>query len=135
MRKRIKEVGAKRHTTQEIIDEMPLVCHGLTAAFGLGHKYPEIPSDVLKAIINHTTADTHMDDLSMVVYCADALEPNRKYAERQDLYNLIGKGTLHDLFVMVYKYSTICVLNKSKNLHPRTVEIWNYHIDKYNKRY
>ena len=135
MRERIYEVGADSLTTKEVIEKMPKVLHGLTAAFALGIQYPQIPSDVLRAIIDHTTANTHMNGLSMVVYCADALEPNRKYPEYEELIDLIGKVPLHDLFVKIYMYSTINVLKSHKTMHPRTAEIWNYHIEKYNRRH
>ncbi|MDO5329204.1 MAG: bis(5'-nucleosyl)-tetraphosphatase (symmetrical) YqeK [Coriobacteriia bacterium] len=135
MRKRIYQVGADVQTTPEVIEDMPRTLHGLTAAFGLGIKYPEIPSDVLRAVMVHTTADTHMSALDMIIYIADALDPSRNYPEYDELVELIGKVSLQDLFVKVYGEATVAVIRKGKILHPRTGEIWNYHIKKYYDRH
>lgn len=135
MRERIYEVGADVQTTKEVIEEMPKTLHGLTAAFGLGIKYPEIPSDVLRAVMVHTTADTHMSGLDMVIYIADALDPSRDYPEYKELMGLVGKVSLQDLFVKVYAESTVAVIRKGKVLHPKTGDIWNLHIKKYYERH
>lgn len=123
MRKRIFAVGANSYATEEIIETMPKVMHGATAAFALGIEFPNIPSDVLKAVINHTTASPRMAKLDMVIYIADALDPSRNYPEYDELVNLIGKISLQDLFFKVYAESTIAVIKKGKPLHPKTAEI------------
>ena len=135
MRKRIFAVGANTYATEEIIDTMPKVLHGATAAFALGIEYPNIPSDVLKAVINHTTANVRMSKLDMVIYIADALDPSREYEEYDELVDMIGKVSLQDLFFKVFAMSTIAVLKQGKTLHPRTVEIWNAHLEQYNLRH
>lgn len=123
MRKRIFAVGANSYADEYIIDNMPKVMHGATAAFALGIEFPNIPSDVLRAVINHTTANVRMSKLDMVVYIADALDPSRDYAEYDELVNLIGKISLQDLFCRVYAESTIAVIRKGKPLHPKTAEV------------
>lgn len=123
MRKRIYAVGADSLMSDEVIEFMPKVLHGATAAFALGIKYPNIPSDVLKAVLNHTTAALRMSRLDMVIYIADALEPGRDYPEYEKLAELIGDICLEDLFCKVYAESTIAVIRKGKPLYPMTVEI------------
>lgn len=135
MRKRIFAVGANTYATEEIIDDMPKVLHGVTAAFALGIEFPNIPSDVLRAVINHTTGNVRMSKLDMVIYIADALDPSREYEEYDELVNLIGKISLEDLFYQVYMYSTISVIKAGKSLHPKTAEIWNANVEKYNLRH
>ena len=135
MKERIYVVGADALLPKEVIDKMPKLLHGATAAFALGYEFPNIPSDVLRAVINHTTASTHMSDLDMVIYIADALDPNRKYPEYEELVEQIGKVSLEDLFVKTFSKATIAVLNKGKALHPKTGEIWNHYIEAYNKRH
>lgn len=131
MRDRIYEVGADSLVSVDVIDKMPKVLHGTTAAFALGIQYPSIPTDVLKAVINHTTGDIHMSGLDMVIYIADALEPSRDYPGYQDLVEQIGKISLEDLFVKTFGEAIIAVIEKEKILHPKTSEIWNYHLEQY----
>lgn len=135
MRKRIYAVGADSLMTPEVIDSMPKILHGATAGFALGIKYPNIPSDVLKAVINHTTAAMRMSKLDMVIYIADALDPGRNYPEYDELVEYIGKVSLEDLFCKVYAESTIAVIRKGKPLYPKTGEIWNHNIEMYNQRH
>ena len=123
MRKRIFAVGANTYANEEIIDKMPKVLHGATAAFALGIEFPNIPSDVLKAVINHTTGNVRMSELDMVIYIADALDPSREYEEYDELVELIGKVCLEDLFFKVYTMSTIAVVKQGKPMHPKTVEV------------
>lgn len=135
MRDRIYEVGADSLVLPEVIDKMPKIMHGTTAAFALGIEYPHIPTDVLKAVINHTTGDVHMDDLDMIIYIADAIDPSRKYPEYDNLVGLIGKVSLHDLFVKTFAEATKAIIKKHKILHPKTSEIWNHHLEKYKQEH
>lgn len=123
MRQRIFAVGADVYATQEIIDNMPKVLHGATAAFALAIEHPNIPTDVLRAVINHTTGSVRMSRLDMIIYVADALDPSRDYPEYDELLDMVGKVCLEDLFCKVYSYSTISVIKKGKTLHPKTVEV------------
>lgn len=135
MRKRIYEVGADKMVSKDIIEEMPKVLHGVTAAFALGVEYPNIPSDVLKAVMNHTTAAKRMSRLDMVIYIADALDPNRDYPEYNKLVHLMDKISLEDLFCKVFAESVIAVIKKEQTLHPNTVAIWNKNVEMYQARH
>lgn len=123
MRDRIFEVGANKMVSKDVIDLMPKVVHGLTAALSLGVEYPSIPSDVLKAVINHTTGCVRMSRLDMVIYIADALEPGRDYPEYSHLKEQIGKLGIEDLFCEVFKESVIAVMNKGAFIHPDTADV------------
>ena len=127
---RVDEVGLGSDVDPYVYENMPKVLHGRTAAYAFGITYPSIPTDVLKAVAYHTTAAEHMAGLEMVIYIADALEPGRKYEEKDRLLDMVGKSSLHELFVEVYKYSIIAVLLAGKTLHPDTAKIWNTHLAK-----
>lgn len=135
MRERIYELGANKMVSKEIIEYMPKVCHGLTAALDLGVNYPSIPADVLKAVMNHTTGNERMSRLDMIIYIADALEPGRNYPEYKRLYDQIGKLCIEDLFCEVFKESVIAVIKKGVYMHPETAKIWNANIDMISKRH
>ncbi len=130
MKRRIKELGLDHMIDPFVKDNMPKVMHGLTAACYFGYNYSAIPVDVLEAIANHTIANKHMTGLSMTIYCADALEPNRKYKSRAEIYNKIGKISLHELFIEVYKHTLFDITNKGKLMYPETSKVWNTHIKK-----
>lgn len=125
IRSRIRELGLDRDVDPWIVENMPEVLHGPTAAMALSSEYPQIPSDVIQAIRRHTTAAMDMSDLDKILYVADAIEPSRKFEEVQELRNLIGKVSLDELFYRVYKFWTASLIQKDVVLHPDTIFIWN----------
>ncbi len=133
IRKRAREVGIS--VDPWIFEHQPRLLHGPTAAAALGRAFPQIPADVLQAIDRHTTGEVDMTPLDMVLYCADALEENRRFGRVDELRALIGKATLEELFVAVLGYWTILIIEQGRTLHPRTVEVWNAYAVKNEKPY
>lgn len=133
IRKRALDVGIS--VDPWIFEHQPRLLHGPTAAAALGRAFPQIPADVLQAIDRHTTGEVDMTPLDMVLYCADALEENRRFGRVDELRALIGKSSLADLFVAVLGYWTILIIEQGKTLHPRTVEVWNAYAVKNEKPY
>ena len=123
IRERDREVGLQVNLW--ILEHQPRLLHGPTAAAALGREYPTISAGILQAIERHTTGEIDMTPLDMVLYCADALEPNRRF----------GRVTLEELYVAVLGYWTILIIEQGKTLHPRTVDIWNAYAVKNEKPY
>ena len=102
---------------------MPRVLHGITAAAALGRDFPQIPQDVLQAIARHTVAAEHMEPLDMVLYIADAIEPNRQFGRIDELRARVGKATLEELYFETYEYWVFLLFERRKPLHPDTIRI------------
>ena len=105
---------------------MPQLLHGPTAAAELANRFPDMPKSVINAIKVHTTADVVMSDMDKIIYVSDAIEPTRQYPELEELTSMIGNVALHELYVTVYKYWTIKLIERNKVLHPNTINIWNH---------
>ena len=133
IRERVRELGLQ--VNPWILEHQPRLLHGPTAAAALGREYPAIPAGILQAIERHTTGEIDMTPLDMVLYCADALEPNRRFGRVDELRAQIGRVTLEELYVAVLGYWTILIIEQGKTLHPRTVEIWNAYAVKNEKPY
>ena len=58
VRERARDVGAQ--VDPWLVEHMPRLLHGPTAARALGRAFPSIPEDVLLAIDRHTTGSTDM---------------------------------------------------------------------------
>ena len=57
----------------------PVLAHGKVSA-SVAHKLcGNFPESWSKAICEHTTGDSDMDEISLALFCADYLEPSRKY--------------------------------------------------------
>ena len=133
IRRRVRELGLQ--VNPWILEHQPRLLHGPTAAAALGRDYPAIPARILQAIDRHTTGEIDMTPLDMGLYCADALEPNRRFGRVDELRAQIGHVTLEELYVAVLGYWTILIIEQGKTLHPRTVEIWNAYAVKNEKPY
>ena len=98
--------------------------HGPVAARLLPQRWPELRSSVLAAIDRHTTGDVDMSDLDCVLYCADLIEPDRRFPgvdalralAREDLWRATLAGmdaTLRDL------------VDRGRRIDPRAVAARN----------
>lgn len=125
IRQRAVDLGIVEEVGPWVVEAMPEVLHGPTAAAALGREFPEIPDDVLHAIKCHTTGALEMSDLDKVLYVADAIEPGRQFQEADDLRKLVGQVDLDELFYQVYKFWTFALIRNDVVLHPDTIEIWN----------
>lgn len=133
VRERARDVGAQ--VDPWLVEHMPRLLHGPTAARALGRAFPSIPEDVLLAIDRHTTGSTDMSALDMVLYVADALEEGRQFGRVAELRGRIGQESLEKLFVDVLAYWTILIIEQGRPLHPDTVNVWNAYVMKNQKPY
>ncbi len=124
-RQRVVELGMIDRIDPYIVENMPTVLHGITAACALGREHPSIPSDVLQAVERHTTAAEGMSPLDMVLYVADAIEPNRKFGRIDELRSYVGAVDLEELYFKTYEYWVFLLFERRKPLHPDTIRIWN----------
>ncbi len=125
IRKRVRMLGIEDEVGPWVVQNMPQVLHGPTAATALAREFPEIPPDVTQAIYRHTTAAKDMSDLDKIIYVADAIEPGRKFDRLPDLQSHVGRVSLDDLFYEVYKFWTMALVEHDVVLHPDTIGIWN----------
>ena len=63
----------------------------------------------------------------MVVYVADAIEPNRDYPGVKHLRKLVGSVSLEELFVQTFAHTLENLVDRGFTVHPSTVEVWNYY--------
>lgn len=129
-RARVRELGMEGEVDPFIVEKMPGVLHGITAARALGIEFPQISGDILQAISRHTTAAFDMTPLDKVLYIADAIEPNRQFGRIDELRALAGRATLDELYFATYEYWVFLLFEHRKPLHPDTIRIWNAYTDR-----
>lgn len=113
-----------------VIETMPRLLHGPTAAASLGRIYPQLPPEVLQAIARHTTGAVGMSDLDMVVYIADALEPGRDFDGLAELRGAVGEIELEELFLRTFRHILLSLIDGKRRFHPQTGTIWNYYVER-----
>ena len=124
-RARVRELHMEDEIDPYIVEQMPGVLHGITAARALGQELPGIPADILQAISRHTTAAPDMSPLDMALYIADAIEPNRQFGRIDELRAAVGREPLEELYFQTYEYWVFLLFERRKPLHPDTIAIWN----------
>lgn len=116
--------------SSEVIESMPQVLHGFTAAKVLHRAYPDLPDDVVNAIRFHTTGAEVMDDLAKIVYVADVLEPSRDFPGVDDLRQAVGEVSLDKLYFLVYQSALSDLIARGRHIYPASVEIWNALVER-----
>lgn len=111
-----------------VLETMPRLLHGPTAAVELQRAYPALPDDVIQAIARHTAAAVGMSDLDMIIYISDAIEPGRDFDGLDELRALIGTASLDELFVRTFQHILLTLVERRRRLHPATVEVWNHYV-------
>lgn len=103
--------------------------HGPVAAHELPELFPEFDESVFQAVARHTVGAVNMSPLDMVIFTADAIEPNRHgdYAER--LRKMVGKVSLEELYFTCFSEGLVYVLSTGRYLYPKSVEIYNRYIE------
>ncbi|MEG2005950.1 MAG: bis(5'-nucleosyl)-tetraphosphatase (symmetrical) YqeK [Raoultibacter sp.] len=111
-----------------VVDQMPWLLHGPTAAAVLARDYPELGDAVFRAAARHTSASPHMMPLDMIVYIADLIEPNRTFQDVDDVRRAVGQVSLEELFFMSLKQTVLFLIEHNRYLHPDTIEAWNHYV-------
>lgn len=132
IRARADELGM--HVDPFVYAVLPRVLHAHTAPVAIARDFPAVPEDVLRAMDRHTVAACDMSDLDMVLYIADAIEPNRVYPDVDVLRAKIGVVSLEELFFNIYEYWIIRMMERKMQLHPNTVDVWNHYAGRYAMR-
>jgi predicted HD superfamily hydrolase involved in NAD metabolism len=127
-----KQYGLKLHPIEETNGHL---LHGPVAAQLVKHEFGLKQEDVLNAIAEHTLGAINMSILSKIVFLADAIEPGRPadYAEpiRQALDNESldnGISPLDKAILIACNSNLRLLLESSKIIHPRTVEVRNNYL-------
>lgn len=126
IRARVAELGLE--VDPFLLERMPQLLHGPTAAAALARSFPELPVDVVSAIERHTAGAVDMSDLDMIVYIADVIEPGRDFPGVDELRRLPGTEPLEDLFVDVCAHVFGNLVERRRFIHPQTLEVWNHYI-------
>lgn len=101
--------------------------HGPVAAYELPQLFPELPSAVFQAVDRHTVGACDMTPLDMVVFVADAIEPNRHGDYAIALRDMVGKSSLDDLFFSCFAQGLVYVIQSGRYLYPTAIQIYNHY--------
>lgn len=101
--------------------------HGPVAAYELPQLFPELPAEVFQAVDRHTVGACDMTPLDMVVFVADAIEPNRHGDYAVALREMVGKSSLDELFFSCFAQGLVYVIQSGRYLYPTAIQIYNHY--------
>ena len=104
---------------------VPYLLHGAVAAAVLPADFPWLTPGIIAAIESHTYGCAGIDDLGMIVYIADTIEPGRSHRSADALREAVGALSLPELFERTYAESVSHLVDGRRPIHPSTVETWN----------
>lgn len=123
LQQRISDFDLK--VSPDVINGMPWVLHGPTAAAVLRRDFPCFGEEVFQAIERHTVGAPDMAPLDMIVFVADKIEPTHDVAEYKRLYKQIGTMSLDELFYAVLKEGMSYLVRAGKPISYDSVTVWN----------
>lgn len=127
------DIGRREGLIESVIEEVqPDLLHGPVGAFLCRQELGIDDEEILQAIRYHSTANSNMSDLDIVIFLADLLEPGRNYKGVGRLRSLCAKD-LSACLLQALDETIEYVLKKRLLLHPRTVEARNWLIGTFNK--
>lgn len=115
--------------SEETLNDMPWVLHGMTGAAVLADEFPEFGTEVFDAISRHTLGAPGMGELDMIVFVADKIEPLHKVKAFRRLYKMIGVISLEQMFFEVQRENFRYLVSKGRPLCYESTETWNWTVN------
>lgn len=110
-----------------VITHSPALLHSYISAHIARTRFGVTDPDILHAITTHTLGAAAMSRLAKIMYVADFISPDRRYAGCKHIRQLAYRdldAAVHA--VMSHKFYT--VIQQKKWLHPHAATVWNAYI-------
>ena len=106
----------------------PWLLHGPVAALWVRNEAGVGDRSILDAIAHHTTFAPDMDDVAMVVFLADKLDPMKveQMPERAGVRDLAFAGRAWEATAAFLKTEVTGLIGRGELIHPRAVEALNW---------
>ena len=111
------EVGAVEQTR-------PYLLHAAVGAGILVERLGVADSRVVQAVERHTFGASRMNDMEMIIFLADMIEPSRRFPG-VDKLRALAAHDLRTAYLSGFKQQVMSLIEMGRLLHPRTLEAWN----------
>ena len=112
----------------EIERKNPYLLHAKVGSFMAMETYHITDSDIINAILNHTTGRPGMSTLEKIIFVADYIEPNRKQAPNLDQIRKLAFVDLDQALLWILK-DTLRYLNSiDGEIDPMTQKTYDYYL-------
>ena len=127
---KLLEIAKGKNIELDEIDyKNPHVLHARVGAILAREKFRINDEDVLAGIRCHTLAEPNMSKLAMVVYLADATEPNRERKFAAPIRKTFKEKGLEAAVLQAIDKKLLHVIESKKKIHPLTIRARNWLIE------
>jgi len=109
-----------------VLETVPHLLHADVSAVVARNEFGVQDEDILQAIANHTLGQPGMDQLSCIVFIADAIEPSRGNGPELEEMRSLSQKNLHAAVWRTCDYSFKHLLETHCLIHPRTILTRNW---------
>ena len=114
----------------EIERRNPFLLHAKVGSYLAMEEFDVTSSDVINAILNHTTGRPGMSLLEKIIYVADYIEPNRKQAPNLTEVRKMAFIDLDQTLVMILKDVLEYLESTEGEVDPMTRKTYEYYAGK-----
>ncbi len=108
----------------------PFLLHAKVGGFIAMNKFHIQDSDIINAILNHTTGRPGMSMLEKIIFVADYIEPSRKNAPNLDAIRKLAFDNLDKALLWILKDTLDYLKSIGGEIDPMTEKTYNYYKDK-----
>lgn len=103
--------------------------HAKVGSFIAMDTYGITDTDIINAILNHTTGRTNMSLLEKIIYVADYIEPNRKKAPNLTKIRKTAFLDLDKALLMILQDTLMYLEACGADVDPMTVKTYEYYLE------
>ncbi|MGO1059014.1 bis(5'-nucleosyl)-tetraphosphatase (symmetrical) YqeK [Planococcus sp. FY231025] len=120
----MKSIIIKENMDPLLLDYHAELWHAPVGAYVASYEFGVQDEDILNAIRYHTTGRAGMSDLEKIIYIADLVEPNRKFAGVDELRQLKEQG-LDVMMEASIKHTIEFLVSKNQPVYPDSLKCLN----------
>lgn len=118
----------------EIERRNPFLLHAKVGCFLAMEEYKVYDTDVINAILNHTTGRPGMSLLEKIVFIADYIEPGRKQAPNLKAIRKMAFIDLDKALLMILRDTLDYLETTGDECDPMTAKTYEYYLGKSNQK-
>ncbi|MEG0473913.1 MAG: bis(5'-nucleosyl)-tetraphosphatase (symmetrical) YqeK [Solibacillus sp.] len=120
----MKDVVNEQKLDARLLDWDAEILHGPVGAWIAETEFGIVQEEILNAIRYHTTGRVHMTPFEKIIYVADMIEPNRKFAGVERLRQL-AKVDLQEAFIACVTHTLSFLVETHQAIYPLSIECFN----------
>ncbi|GFI01381.1 MAG: HD domain-containing protein [Lachnospiraceae bacterium] len=108
----------------------PFLLHAKVGCYIARKQFHIHDTDILNAVLNHTTGRPGMSLLEKIIYIADYIEPGRKHAPNLNEVRRLAFKDLDEALIKILQDTLLYLRNIDSPVDPATQQTYDYYINR-----